>query len=360
MKKQAWIVALALPAVAGIMFSKQASQVKGAVAEARPAPMVRAVEVAFAEPVGRIELTGLVRAEKRSKLAFVVAGRLDKRPAGIGDVVRKGQALAQIDMSGYRNQVGAARAAQRQAQAQRDQLARDVARADKLVNAKALGIKELERVQSGLDGATAGLSLCAIQLAEAKRELRESTLRAPFDGVVSEVFAEPGEFVAPGAPILALSNTTDLEIEVEVPESIIAALRKASEVRVSFPLADIPAATGVIKSVGEVASSQGRLFPVLVSLPTRDDLLAGMTAKVELTIKRPPQLAVPVEAVLDPSGTSPFVFRVRDSVLERVYVTPVDIENDRVLVDSELLETDLVVVEGHIHLDDGQGVVIAP
>ncbi len=237
---------------------------------------------------------------------------------------------------------------------------RDVDRAGKLLAAKAIGTEELERVRSGLDEATASLALSAARLSEAQRQLRESRLRAPFDGIVSEVFAEPGEFIAPGTPVLALSGTGDLEVEVEVPESFVALLQKDAEVAVSFPLANIPDATGVIRSVSEAARAQGRLFPVVVALPERDDLRAGLTAKTSLSVRRTPTLSVPVEAVLDPSGTAPFVYIVRAGALERVNVQPLDIEGDHVLIDAELSDGDTVAVAGHVHLNQGDAVEVAP
>ena len=315
----------------------------------------------FTQATGRrrISLTGIVRSNNRSTLTFVVSGRLEERPVDIGDVVEKGQSLARLDHAGYANQVGVARAARAQARAQHDQLVRDVERSKKLLAAKAIGTEELERVRSGLDGAAASLALSGAQLAEAQRQLKESRLRAPFDGVVSEVFAEPGEFIGPGAPVLALSGTRELEVEVEVPESFVAPLEKNAEVEVSFPLAGIPNVTGVVQSVSEAARAQGRLFPVVVRLPERDDLRAGLTAKTLLSVSRSSALSVPVEAVLDPSGTAPFVYVIRDGVLSRVEIEPLDIEGERVLIDAPLSEGDAVAVAGHVHLSEGDAVRVA-
>jgi len=228
----------------------------------------------------------------------------------------------------------------------------------------------------------------AARLRESERLLAETGLRAPFDGTVTRVHYEPGEFAAAGQPVITLSGDGDVELEVEVPESVVGRIRVGDPATISMPVLGGLSVPGRITSVGLTAAGSGRLFPVVATLEPeesfgrrasgragspspvagegrgegfwrRDMPRTGVTAELVLRLTSDDMLAVPVEAVVNPGGRHPSVFRVADGdVVDKV---PVDVESllgDRVAVRGDLDAGQRVVVGGQRGLLDGERVEV--
>src|SRR5690606_8363249 len=151
-----------------------------------------------------------------------------------------------------------------------------------------------------------------VDLDEAKRLLAEASLRAPFDAVVSEVRSEVGEYVLTGSPVVVLAGVGAIELEVDVPESLLVGLAAGDAVTLRIPALEGPdnqarIVDGTIPALGHSAPAQGRLFPVLVRLAPTEGLVPGMAAELLLELPEPAAISVPVEAVINPGGMHPSV-----------------------------------------------------
>jgi RND family efflux transporter MFP subunit len=341
-----------------------AALVFGSATGEQGSPAERGRRVTVAEvSAGRLErlvgFPGVTRAADRAELSFLVGGRLAERPVQVGDRVARGQLLARLDQREVHNGVMMAEADHERAVASRRQLERDLERSSALLAAKAATTEEVEKIRTGLDAATAAEGAADAALAEARRRRQEAELRAPYAGVITAVFAEPGENVTSGKRIVSLSGSSALEIEVHVPESVAAELGIDEPVRVSFPNGRRDHVSGTITSLAREAFGAGALFPVTVSLPAREDLVAGLTTRVELDLGLDQALLVPVAAVVDPGGRRPSVFRIAAGKAERIRVEVSSFQGDQVAVVGPLQAGDLVVVGGQRGLLDGEAVEIA-
>lgn len=322
-------------------------------------PAAVTVDAVTATPATRTHhYHGVTRAAERSSLGFAMGGRLAARPVQLGDRVAAGDVLARLDEEPLHNARAMAAATVADLEARAEQLRRDRERAEALADVQALPAQKLEQIEAQERSLQANLEAARAQLREARRTLGEATLRAPFDGVVREVLAEPGEVVGPGFPVVLLSGDGALEVEVEVPESVVGRLITDGQVLVSFPVAGIDAAEGQILSVGGSAGAPGRLFPVVVGLEPGGGALPGMTATVALQVPLEPSLSVPLAAVADPTGTSPVVVAVRGETAHRIAVEVLDLHGGRVAVRGALQAGDEVVVGGHGALADGAAVQV--
>lgn len=330
-----------------------------------------------------LRFSGTTRAARRARLAFSVGGRMVARPVEIGDRVERGQLLAKLDDHEVDNAVASARAALAELEARRAQSERDRARAEQLAAAKAATSEELERTAAAVDAVRAAEDAAEARLAEAERRKRETRLAAPFAGTVTDVLFEPGEYLRAGSPVVSLSGVGAVEVEIEVPESVIPRIAVGDEVKLLLPVLGRDAVTGRIESVGRTAAGPGRLFPVVAAVSAADELLAGATAELVLELVSDDALALPVEAVVNPGGRRPSVFRVlgEASGPRRVEKVPVEIgtllsggdgvgsdgvggdgvgsDPVRVIVRGELSGGDLVVVGGQRGLLDGETVEVA-
>ncbi|MCA9610341.1 MAG: efflux RND transporter periplasmic adaptor subunit [Myxococcales bacterium] len=305
---------------------------------------------------------GVVRPTDRAMVAFVEGGRLVGRAVDVGDRVEAGQVLAQLDPRPYANAVRAATAQGREVAASRAQVARDHARAERLAQEGVTTESRLEQSQSGLDRVEAMEAAAAAQRDESRRRQREATLRAPFAGVVTDVFVEAGELVGAGRPVLRLAGAGGREVRLEVPVELAAHLApgapvalRAVGVEADDPLSSM-AIEGRVRAVAGDAASAGGLYPVLVDVPA--SVRAGLG--VEATLEGPEReaLHVPLSSVLDPSGRRPFVWTVVDGHAVRAWLHLGRLSGADVEVTDGLAAGDLVVVRGHTGLLEGDAVAL--
>lgn len=334
--------------------------------EPHPAPsalrddarIVRVAAVEWIQESSELRFPGTTRAARRAALSFAVPGRLIERGVDVGDAVEAQSALARLDPAPFRNEVRAAESARAEVQAKLDQLSRDQVRLAQLHERGVTARQRLETVSAAAQEARASLAVAQTRLQEARRRLSETTLAAPFAGHVTRVHLEPGEYAQAGAPVLSVSGSGGLELEVETPEAVAAGLVESQAVRVSFPLTGRPPIAARLVSVARGAEGPGRLFPVVAEFPFAPGLMAGMAAELVVRIDAGEQLAVPLAAIVDPNGMHPTLFRVRDDRAQRVEIEVRSLVGERVTVTGPLAAGDLVVVAGHGVLLDGDSVEV--
>ena len=318
----------------------------------------RSVPREICDTAGFLRFSGSLRAAKRAVLAFTVDGRLMKRTVEVGDLVKAGQVLAKLDDSQMVHSKASAKASLAELTAQYEQVQRDLTRVKQLAAEDAATTEELEQISANADALYASLQAAKARLNDANRLLKETTIKAPYDAVVNEVYMEPGEFASPGKSIVGLSGTGQLELEVEVPESIIGSLKPQQTVQVEMPLAKRDAVSGTVKSVGLTSGRRGRLFPLVITLKSVEGLFAGMTAELVLEVKDEGRTSVPIPGVINPGGSRPSVFRVRNSVAERIEIEVGRLLGDRVTVQGALAVGDEIVIGGQTSLIDGDTVEV--
>lgn len=361
MGKNIKTLAISLVTLLGVVYlaadSKQEIAPKAPVVGKR----VRVAEVAAAANTRQLQFSGITRASRRARLGLPVSGRLVARPAELGDRIRSGQILARLDDRELVNAVASARGAFEELEARRAQNERDLVRVRQLRAAKAATAEELERTESSAAALLSSVQAAAARLEESERLLQETRLVAPFAGIVTEVMFEPGEMVLPGNPILAISGSGAMELEVEIPESVIPEVERGEGVEVYLPALG-KTVEGEIRSLGRAAAGPGRLFPIIVALPELETMAPGMTAELTLHLTSSSALALPVEAVINPGGQQPAVFQVRvEGGSERVFKVGVEVGallDHRVLVQGDLEVGDLVVIGGQRGLLDGEPVEV--
>jgi RND family efflux transporter MFP subunit len=329
--------------------------------ESAPGIEIRVVTVApvtLVETGRTLRLPGVTRAAQRANLSFTVPARLVTRPVEVGDQVRSGQVLAKLDDRQLRHAVRAAESAAAELDVRLAQAGRDQARVQQLVAVQAATAEELEKVTALAAALTAARDAAQAELQDARRMLDETWLRAPYAGTVATVLSEPGEWVSPGRPVIELVGNGPVELEVEVPESVVAGLAVGRPVQVELPFADRKV-SGRLQSVGRVTNGPGRLFPVVVGLSEETNVAAGMTAELMLEVHAAAEIAVPLQAVLNPGSTSPSLFRARNGRAEQIPVELGRLHGNLVVVRCQLEPGDYVVVTGHTALSDGDSVEVS-
>ena len=305
-----------------------------------------------------VRFSGVTRAARHAVLSFAVPARMVKRPVEVGDLVSKGQILARLDVREFDNAVARARAVAAELEVRLGQAARDQRRLERLMKENAAAIKDSEQAAARTNALQAAHEAALARLEEARRVRSEATLRAPFSGMITAVSLESGEWAEPGRPVLELSGDGEIELEVEVPETVIGLLSKGQKVNVKLPFVGGKTIDGRVDHIARAALTPGRLFPVLVSLEPVPELTAGLTAELILTIQTRPELLVPINAIVNPGASRPSLFVVENDRVREVFVELGTFTGDRVAVNGDLAPGAQVVVSGHTILSDGKSVEV--
>jgi len=318
---------------------------------------VQVAQVTLGTGTETLRLPGVTRSARRARLSFSLPARLAVRPVEIGDRVAAGQVVARLDDREFVLAARAAEAAAVELEVRLAQAERDLDRVQRLVDARAATTEELERSAAATAALSAARDAAEARLAETRRLVEESALRAPFAGTVTAVAIEPGEWVGPGATVVEIAGDGAVEVLVEAPESVYRRLSVGDRVQVELPFVGSVGA-GTIAQVA-AAAGPGRLFPVEVILEPAPRLAAGLTAEVVLELVTEPETTIPLRAVVNPGSTQPVVYRIADNLAERVPVELGRVRGDRVAVVAALGADDLVAVTGHTALRDGDAVEVS-
>ncbi len=328
--------------------------------ELAPAPRpVRVVEARERTDPVTLRLPAALRAEQRAQLAFLNDGYLAERSAAPGDLAQQGQDLAVLYNPALQPGVAAAQADVLEARTRLEQLEVDTRRQAALVERNLISTDDLDQTRTRRDAARAALEQAEAQLEQARAQLADAALRAPFSGTVTRVFAEPGDFLRAGQPVLALADDTSLEAEVQVPPETAARLAAGGAAMLSAAGSgrNLPA------RIAEIGRAEpGRPVPVVVRPDTdsRFDAAAGVPVYVHLEIAGSAVVAVPLTAVVDPGTSYARIFRVVDDRAEQIAVRPGRLAGGWVEVRGEIEPSDRVVIAGQAHLLDGEPVRVLP
>jgi len=249
---------------------------QGKVPEAEPEPVrpVRYAVVKDAATMPDLKFCGIVKAGEVRTLAFKHPGRIERIPVRKGQTVRKGDRLAWLVQNDFRNSLTEAEVA----------LAHDrqtFERMEKAAKRNAVSREELSKAE-------AALKRSEVRHAQAKLTLEESTLVAPFDGIVADVPGAELQVVGAANPVVVMLDLSTVKIDASVPESVVIQQKRLKcrdgecRVRVTFDSAgdrEYPVKFVEYKTMAE-AENQTFTATYRMSAPSDLVLLPGMSATV--------------------------------------------------------------------------------
>lgn len=249
--------------------------------EAPPEPVraVKVMTVGTSAIQSGSEFSGEVRPRVESRLGFRVAGKIIKRQAELGQHVKAGDVLAQLDPQDYRLAADAARAQVAAATTNRDLAAADFKRYEALRSQNFISGAELERRETTLKAAQAQLEQAQAQLASQGNQAKYTALVADVSGVITAIEAEPGQVVSAGTPVVRIAQDGPRDVVFSVPEDKVGVLKVGTDVGVRLWAANAPLA-GKIREVAASADPVTRTYAVKVSLEADAQPPLGATVTV--------------------------------------------------------------------------------
>lgn len=277
---------------------------------------------------------GRVAARREATLRAEIAGRVVRLHRRRGERVRGGEALVAYDVVDLRDRVRAAEASVALARAQAAQseasarLAERNAARLRALSARGAGAPaeaetlagQAEVAASAVAAARAAVAQGAANAVIARDALARSVVRAPFDAVVLSTHVEEGEVSAPGAPLVALADASELHVDAELDEADLGRVAVGMPAEVSFDAFPGERVAGRLTEVAPSVTQDvrgNRAVAVRVSLPADARLRVGMSADVDVVAAtREAVRSVPPNAVMG-RGTDRAVYVVEGGVARR-------------------------------------------
>jgi len=241
-----------------------------------PVRAVKVVVIASAGIGSGAEYAAEVRPRVESRLGFRVGGKLLHRMVEVGQQVKAGQALAQLDARDLVLSSDSARAQLSAALANRDLAAADFKRFKDLREQNFISSAELERRDVSLKAAQSQVDQAQAQVAAQGNQTSYATLVADASGVVTAVDAEPGQVLAAGSPVVRIAQDGPRDIVFSVPEDKVGLVKIGSNVEVRS-WATQSVYQGKVREVGAIADPVTRTFVIKVTLAGSDTLALGST-----------------------------------------------------------------------------------
>jgi RND family efflux transporter MFP subunit len=246
-----------------------------------------------------LEITGALKPKEQVDVTTQVTGRVQTLTLQVGDLVRKGQLIAQLEDAELGQQVRRAeaaqaivRATQQQRKAELANAKADLERAQKLLDAGLLSRQEYEAKLTGYRVFESQMVLTTAQAEQAAAEQRELQIRmqqmrivAPMAGYVAQRFVDVGAVVSPSTPIVRLVNLSTLVTVANVPEAQVSKLRIGNRAIVNVDAFGDRSFEGRIARIAPVLDAATRSAAVEVEIPnTSGSLRAEMFARVKLDL----------------------------------------------------------------------------
>lgn len=265
-------------------------------------------------------LSGAIAPEREAAVRAQVGGSVLQTMVDQGQAVRRGQTLARIDAGGLQDVFLSARAGVTSASNNADVARRELERSQKLFAAGAIAERDMDQARRNAVAASAALADARARLSTARKQVGNTVVSAPMNGVVSERAVSAGDVVQPGAALFTVVDPSSMRFEGSVPAEQLGQVRLGAPV--SFTVNGYPgrAFAGRVTRINPTADPATRQVRIVISIPNAEGrLVGGLFATGRVATETRTGLLVPVNAV-DSRSSVPAVLRVKSGKVERVTV----------------------------------------
>jgi RND family efflux transporter MFP subunit len=311
------------------------------------------------------KFAGIVKATETSQLSFEVGGMVQLVHVDIGNHVGKGQELAVLDSEPYKLAVDAAAAELDKAQANVVNTQANYERQQRVYDQGAGTKSKLDQAKYEYNAAQSSVTYCISQKKLAERNLRKTSLVAPYEGYIAARYVEPHEEIPAGQRMFEIDAVGTLEVTLAVPETTIAQIHTGTAATVTFPTLPGQSVTGKITEIGS-AAIKANAFPVKLALIDPPAAInPGMTAEASLVLSeedQPTGFLIPLQSLLpseEPGHGYVFVYDPVASVVKKTPVRSRGSEKNMVVIEEGLAPGDIIAEAGVTFLADGMKVKLS-
>jgi membrane fusion protein, multidrug efflux system len=312
-------------------------------AAAESLPVVTVVEPENRPGVQIITLPASIEAIERATLYAKVSGYVQRIRVDKGDRVKKGEVLAQLEVPEVEKEYQSAQAALAESQAEYER-AETEANLKNVTYQRTQGVRdseptvvspqELDVARAASETAAGNARLAKAHLDKARAELGKlqvlaefAKVTAPFDGVVTERFVDPGALIQAGAnslgsPVVSVARMDQVRIYISVPEVDVARITRGVAAQVRLDALPERQLTGKVTRFADSIDPQSRTMKTEIDLPNPDHrILPGMFGTVTLAISTDPRaMFLPDPCIHQDSAGNKFVYAVEGGRIRKVTI----------------------------------------
>ncbi|WP_116106751.1 efflux RND transporter periplasmic adaptor subunit [Lewinella sp. IMCC34191] len=292
------------------------------------------------------EVQATVRAAESAMATPEIPGRILRMNFEEGDPIRKGQLVAVLDVEGTETQRAeletAAELAKTVYERQQNLWDQNIGSEIQYLQAK----NNYERIQQ--------------QIKSIDVQANKRNVYAPLTGTVDQVMLRTGENAAPGAPVLSIISTNDLQVVADAPEGLLSRVKLRDRVKIRVPAAGVEFDAPITR-IGRTVDAANRTFEVEVDVPRQyvDDLKANLLAEVEiLDYQAQEQIVLSQDYIQQDVDGQRFVFTAEDEdgdlVARKTYVKTGRTYNNQAVITDGLTVGTRIITTGGRGLTDGQ------
>lgn len=200
------------------------------------ADIKKAVPVSLAANVDEVSrVSGTVVASRQGTASFKVAGHIIKSYLEMGERVKRGQIMAQLDDKDFELRRKMAQNSFEQSRIALDQARKDLTREEQLKRENVTTASALESRSNALANAEIAQTQAALNLQQIQNSIADTKLAAPYDGVISRRLKVEGDYVGVGAAVYEILSTANTEISLRVPENFFNKIKFGQMLKLSLP-----------------------------------------------------------------------------------------------------------------------------
>lgn len=323
-----------------------------------PPPLVKTTVIEKRDLSGIRTFPGKVVAHDTAQMSFRIPGKLKSLPIVEGQRVKKGELIAAIDEKDYVNDVN-----EKKAQYEKSLL--DLSRAARLVKTGAIA-------QAKYDQAFTNRNVARAQLDYAQKNLADTRLLSPYDGLIADKFIDNFQTVAVNQKIATVHDLSKIDIEIQVPEQDLIATKSIHHMRgnnrninaaVTFPSLVKEKFKVDLREFSSKADEVTHTYKITFTMksPENVNLLPGMTASVAISNVRFRKATydIPMSAIAYDANKKPYVWVVgKDNKVTKRPIELTPLQEGHVGVKSGLDGGERIVTAGIAMLQEGGSVRI--
>ncbi len=276
---------------------------------------------------------------RQNTIGSDASGKIIRLAIEEGDRVSQGQLIAKIDDEMLRLQI-------ENAEINIEGQTNDDQRYSNLQKENAVAGVQVEKTKLGLRSAQ-------VQKKQLQKQLRSTSITAPFSGVVTKKMVDLGSVIGPGSPLIELTDISSLKLTVSVPERDILKFKLGQQVNVFVDIYGNTAFPGKVTNIN-VQADKAHNFKVQITVKNTKDnqIMAGMYGSVKLkSSKSVTSLAIPRKALVG-SSKEPHVYVIRNGKAVLTPFTAGTSDGEFIQVVAGLTKNDVIVTKGQINLQN--------
>lgn len=302
-----------------------------------------------------VETSGIITSDYDVTVLSETAGKIVQVEVELGQKVKKGDTMVKVDTEPYYIALNASQAQYDQAAVAFNQAEVEFNRAKSLHESNNISDQAFDTAKFSFERSKAALAASKAALDKARRDLRLTSVRAPFDGEVAARAVKLGDALAMGSPVAQIVNRDKLKIKVGLSEDDISGIKIGQVADITIPtLNNGETVPGNVLTVGVKAIQPTMTYPVEIEIKEPSDTMrVGMVARAAIHMDSGRKaIVLPLEKLVDRFDRY-YVYVVKDKKAEERLVKLGAKQGRTVEILEGLKEGDVMVIEGQSNLKDG-------